>query len=65
VYVSRNGDNWGAPVWRGQLPGNANWQVVRFDAPVTGRYIRVVARSGHAQGPWAAVAEVDLIVNRP
>ena len=36
--------------------------IVTFDEPARGRFLRFVARSGHAQGPWASTAEFEVLV---
>jgi hypothetical protein len=62
VYVSRNGDVWGEPVWKGRLSPGSSLKSVTFDQPVAARFVRVVALSGHANGPWASAAEFELRV---
>ena len=32
-----------------------------LNARDSGRFLRLVARSGHASGPWASLAEVDVL----
>jgi len=65
VYVSRNGDDWTEPAWRGELTPGAGWKTVMFDSPARGRFIKVVAKSGHTQGPWASAAEMEIILDHP
>ena len=62
VYVSRNGDDWGEPVWQGRFTPDAGVKRVELSQPVRGRFLRFVARSGHANGPWASAAEVEILV---
>jgi hypothetical protein len=63
VYVSRNGDNWGEPVWQGRLTPGEGVKTVVFPEPVRGRFLRFVARSGHIDGPWASAAEFEVQVD--
>lgn len=59
-YVSRNGRDWGEPVWRGQLSAGPDLKKVQFTKAVSGRYVRFVALSGQSAGPWASIAEFEL-----
>lgn len=59
VYVSDDGETWGAPAASGALAATGT-QNVMFSAPVTGRYVKVVALSSHNGLPWAALAEVEF-----
>jgi len=59
VYVSADGKAWGKPVARGTFPRSLDEQQVAF-APTRGRYLRLVALTGH-DGPHAAVAEIALL----
>ena len=61
IYVSRDGDDWGAPAARGAFPATAELQTVKFPAPATGRFVKLVALSGYANGPWASLAEINLL----
>jgi hypothetical protein len=62
VYVSRNGDVWGGPAWKGQLSPGSSLKTVKFAKPVAARFVRFVALSGHVNGPWASAAEFELQV---
>ena len=68
-YVSDNGRDWGEPVAAGVFPDSADIQRVRFDQPVTGRYLRLVALSEVNGGILTAVAEIDVLkdegIDRP
>ncbi|MFQ6133290.1 MAG: discoidin domain-containing protein [Armatimonadota bacterium] len=61
-YVSEDGKDWGAPVASGSFDLDASEKTVRLDAPRRGRYLRLVALNGPRGNPWAAVAELDVIV---
>jgi hypothetical protein len=43
------------------FPADAATKRIRFPVPVLTRSITLEARSGHANGPWAAVAELGVI----
>jgi len=60
VYVSPDGQNWSEPVARGTLaPGDAVQAIEIAPTPPV-RFVRLVALSGHARGPWASLAEFDV-----
>lgn len=61
VWASSDGQTWLGPVAQGVLPASAQAQQVRFSQPVRAQFIRLVVRSGHARGPWAALAELELV----
>ncbi len=61
-YVSEDGDDWGSPVSRGSFAIDDMEKVVRFDKPVRGRFVRLVAVEGVNGNPWAAVAELDVLL---
>ncbi len=60
-YVSDAGTNWGSPVAKGTFDSNAHLKQVLFEHPVTTRCVRLVALSGYASGPWASLAEFEVI----
>ena len=60
-YVSDDDNTWGEPVAKGTFAADAAEKIVRFDKPVRGRYLRLVALKGYADKPWAAIAEFDVI----
>ena len=59
-YLGADGQNWGEPVEKGTLARDAGLKTVRFAQPGTGRFLKLVALSGHASGPWASVAEFTV-----
>ncbi len=61
-YVSQDGRDWGEPVAKGTFPNDARLKTVQLDAPKVGRFVRLVALSGHANGPWASLAELEVLV---
>ncbi len=62
LSVSRDGDVWEEPVWRGRFPDGKSLQTVRFGGPVACRFVRLKALSEVNGGPWTSVAELDVIV---
>ncbi|MCL4178353.1 MAG: discoidin domain-containing protein [Verrucomicrobia bacterium] len=62
VYVSTDGSAWGVPVAQGEFPANDSLNTVKFTAPVQGRFLRLRALSGHAEGPWVSLAEFGLLL---
>jgi hypothetical protein len=60
-YASRDGTNWGEAVAQGVFPDNARRKTVKFAAPVEAQFVKLVALSGYANGPWASLAEINLI----
>lgn len=65
LYVSEDGKDWGAPAAKGVFPRNSDEQVVRFDKPRRGRFIRLVALKGITDRPWAGIAELDILTTTP
>ena len=59
-FVGEDGQRWGDPVARGSFANDAARKSVSFPRPTTGRFLRFVARSGHAKGPWASLAELEV-----
>ena len=60
-YASTDGVNWGEPIAKGSFEKNEKLKTVKFAAPVTARFVKLVALSGYADGPWASLAEFNLI----
>jgi len=61
VYVSVDGFDWGKPAAQGTLPDNGGSKQIDLPVPVRAQHIRFVALSGHANGPWASLAEFSII----
>lgn len=62
VYVSDDSAQWDKPAATAKLKNEAIAQTIRFDAPATGRYIKVMIKSTHAKdNPNAAIAEIGII----
>jgi hypothetical protein len=60
-YASSDGSNWAEPVAKGIFSENAKLKVVHFSRPVTAKFVKLVALSGYADGPWASLAEFNVI----
>ena len=61
IYVSNDGSHWGEPAASGTFPANDELQTVKFASPAMGRFVKLVALSGHASGPWASLAEFNVL----
>lgn len=61
VYTGDDGLHWGEPVAEGTLDPGTGLSTILFPGPVQGRYLRFVAESGHAEGPWASLAEMGIV----
>ncbi|MBK9139660.1 MAG: discoidin domain-containing protein [Verrucomicrobia bacterium] len=62
VQVSRDGTRWDPPLAEGTFPATPDLKTARFAQPVTVHAVRLIANSGHVNGPWAAVAELCLLL---
>lgn len=60
-YISDDGVNWGEPIASGAFPANARLHTVMFNAPVTARFVKLVALDAYRNDPWASLAEFDLV----
>jgi hypothetical protein len=60
-YVADDATDWGEAVARGSFTNDAKLKTVWFEKPCTGRFIRLVALAGFDTGPWASLAELDLL----
>jgi hypothetical protein len=60
-YVSRDGEQWEPVVTDGRFPNSDRLQEVRFEKPVTGRYIRLVALSEWSRQNYTTIAEFDVM----
>jgi len=61
-YVSADGKNWGEPVVQGRWAASDTPKEVLFAAPVTSRFIRLIALKGFSGQKWASMAELELVV---
>jgi beta-galactosidase len=60
-YVSSDGKQWESIVTDGRFPNSDQLQTVRFEKPVTGRYVRLVALSEWRRQNFTSVAEFDIM----
>lgn len=60
-YTSLDGRSWGEAVAQGTLPPDSGAQRIRFDRARRCRYVKLVALSETNGGPWASLAELDLL----
>ncbi|MBN2473778.1 MAG: discoidin domain-containing protein [Pirellulales bacterium] len=65
IYTSPDGKKWGKPIAAGTWPDSPQRQTVRFDRAVAGRLVKLVAHSEINGNPWAAVAELDVVLDEP
>lgn len=61
ISCSNEPKKWGPPVAKVKWPNSAGRQTVRFDKPVTARYLKLVPKSEVRGQPFVAVAELDII----
>ncbi len=61
VSVSDDGQNWGDPAVSGSLERRAGEQIVPFQAPRLGRFVKFVALSEVNGRDWASAAEIGVI----
>ncbi|MGH7980423.1 MAG: discoidin domain-containing protein, partial [Limisphaerales bacterium] len=63
-YASNDGAHWGEPVFQGRFSDDAKLKTIHFSSPVTAKFVKLVALSGYARGPWASLAEFNIIQNK-
>ena len=60
LRVSDDGQRWTEPVAKGVFSNEAELKTVKFVAPARAKFIKLVALSGWASGPWASLAEIGV-----
>jgi hypothetical protein len=60
IEVSEDGEEW-TDVAEGELPASAAPHELRLPKPAMATALRLVALSGHTNGPWASLAELEVI----
>jgi beta-galactosidase len=60
LYVSADGQNWGAPAAEGVFEKNGKLKKVPLPEPVRARFLRFIAKDGFDGKPFAAIAEIDI-----
>lgn len=61
IFLSADGKHWGEPAFSGTLPNSPNWTRVRFSEAKEARFLKLVVLSEANGGPWASLAELDII----
>jgi hypothetical protein len=61
VFVSDDGREWGSPVATATLGSSPALQSIAFDRTVAPRFLKLVARSGFDEKPYASLAELRVI----
>ncbi|AQT69033.1 Endo-alpha-N-acetylgalactosaminidase precursor [Anaerohalosphaera lusitana] len=61
VQASTNGEDWNTVIEKDTFEYDGNEAKVMFDEPVKAKYFKLIALSEHRGGPWASVAELDVI----
>jgi hypothetical protein len=61
IHLSLDGRNWDQPVAQGTFSPSGELKAVLFERPAMARFVRLTALSGHAKGPWASLAELELL----
>jgi hypothetical protein len=61
VYISLDGQNWGAPAAAGRFERNREQKKILFEEGKKSRFFRFVALSGFGTQAFASAAEIDLI----
>jgi hypothetical protein len=62
IHVSNNGNSWYDPVFKGTWPNDKNKKFIRFRQTVTARYVKLIVRREVNGKPFAAAAEIDVIL---
>lgn len=62
VLVSADGKEWGTALAKGEFPANDSLKTVVFSGPTEGRFLKLRALSGHADGPFASLAELGVLL---
>ncbi len=62
VFVSGDGKNWGYAVKKGKFTNSGEMQVIEFSRSVEAKYLKFVALSSFEKKPFAAMAELEVIL---
>jgi len=63
VFVNNDPKSWGVPVARAKWRDTGELQTVAFPQPVRARYLRLVVKSEVNRNAFAAIAELDVILD--
>ncbi len=61
-FISMDGISWGTTIAKGFFDDGPTLKTILFSSVKKGKFIRLVAMSGYAAGPWASAAELSVIV---
>ena len=61
VLVSKDGKSWKTAVKNGTFEYEGTKAEVRFKNKIDARFFKLIALSEHKDGPWATLAELDMI----
>jgi hypothetical protein len=63
IYCSTEPSVWAAPVAKVKWSNTDKLETVNFQQPVTARYLKLVAKSEVNGQPFAAIAELDVLMD--
>jgi beta-galactosidase len=61
IYLSNDGREWGKPAAKGSIDASVADEVIALRRPVQARYLKFVALSEQNGGPYATIAELEVI----
>ncbi len=61
VYLSGDGKDWGQPVAKGSFEQDARLKTIKFEKPLTARFLRFVSLSGFGKDGYSSLAELSII----
>lgn len=61
IYVSKDRENWGEPIEKGEFSKDNKKKTIIFSNPVEGRYVRFKALNAHDGRDYASGAEFEVI----
>jgi len=60
--ISADAEEWGEPIHQGKFPITSDWVEVRFDKPVKGRFLRLLALTPHDPvQEYVSIAEIEVL----
>ena len=63
IFCGNNPQSWGAPLATPKWPNVMELQTVRFNQTIKARYLRLLAKSEVNANPFAAIAELDVLLD--
>jgi beta-galactosidase len=61
LFLSEDGQTWGEPASKGTMPNGQRDVMLLLDRPRRAKFVRLVVRSDHSGGNFAAVAEIEVL----